>query len=118
MTEQKTKATFEGEILLAVRNAAKARAESQARKLPAVARAVLIQASKRARPSEDGVAHPAERPTKAAKKRIRFTMDSDQYDLVKERIRQSGRSMTRALEEGLEDYARTGALDENPDSYK
>lgn len=54
------------------------------------------------------VAHPAERPEGAERKRIRFVMDREKYDVVRERIRMSGISMTATLEQGLEAYARTG----------
>jgi hypothetical protein len=108
MTTTDTKQTVEAMILRPIRIAAQARADEQARELAAVARAVLIKASESAEPSEDGVAHPASRPSNVGRQRIRFRMDREQHAVVKDRIRRSGQSMTAALEQGLEDYARTG----------
>jgi hypothetical protein len=99
---------FEGEILIPILLAAQAQARSKAQNLSAVGRAILRKASKAAEPSTDGVAHPAARPSNAGRKRMRFRMPGDEYEVIKERIRASGESVTAALEKGLEQYARTG----------
>lgn len=106
----KERIAAEAQIRTTVLEAARARAETQARELHAVARALLVTTSKQARPSEDGVAHPAQRPEEVDRKRIRFSMDREEYGIIKDRIRASGRSLTAALEEELERYARTGEL--------
>lgn len=106
MTEPKQ--TVECLILAPVLNLAAARAAQQDRELTVVARAVLVKASRLAHPSDDGVAHPAERPPRADCKRIRFRMPKDEHAVVKDRIRASGQSMTSALEQGLMNYAKTG----------
>lgn len=54
------------------------------------------------------VAHPADRPKDAPRKRIRFMMPRDKYEVLIARIRASGLSMTATLEKGLEEFARTG----------
>lgn len=100
--------TVEAQITSLIRDAAKIKAEEQAHNLSAVAQAVIIRASKAAVPREDGVAHPAQRPRQTGCVRIRFRMNAEAYRIAKERIRASGTSMTAALEEGLERYARTG----------
>jgi predicted HicB family RNase H-like nuclease len=102
------KMNFEAKIRETVHRAAKARAAENAQELSRVAQAILIRASKAASPEEGGVAHPAKRPTGAPVKRIRFRIDSEAHEVIKARIRGSGTSMTAALEEGLENYARTG----------
>lgn len=100
----------ECEILQLVKRAAAKRAADQMQELHHVARRVLVKASESAEPSEDGVAHPARRPRVAERERIKFRMPRDEHQIVKERIRASGRSMTAVLEEGLERYARTGEV--------
>lgn len=102
------KKTVEAMILQPVRVAAQKRATDQDRQLAAVARAILVKISEQAQPSPDGVAHPARRPSKIPRKRIKFRMDAAQHAIVMDRIRASGSSLTAALEKGLEDYARTG----------
>lgn len=108
------KAQFEAMILEPVLEAAEARARQQDRQLPQVAKAILIRASEDATPllDEDGKptepAHPAERPAAATRRRIRFRVDAAAHEIVKDRIRASGTSMTAALEQGLLNYARTG----------
>lgn len=106
--DEDNKQTVEAMILKPIRIAAQARAVREARELASVARQVLIKASENAQPSEDGVAHPASRPSNLGRQRIRFRMDREQHQVVKDRIRRSGQSMTSALEKGLEAYARTG----------
>lgn len=109
MTEPKAGSSqFEGQILIPILLAAKARAQSRAQNLSEVSRAIIRKASKNATPSPDGVAHPAARPSNAGRKRMRFRVPGDEYEVIKERIRASGTSVTAALEKGLEEYARTG----------
>lgn len=100
----------ECQILSLVKTAAAAMAEKQMQELYHVARRILVKASEVAEPTEDGVAHPAQRPASAERERIKFRMPKDEHVIVKARIRASGRSMTSVLEEGLERYARTGKI--------
>ena len=104
------KVPVEAMVLAPIKRAAKAQADKDMRQLPVIARAILLEASKKAEPSEDGVAHPASRPTNANRLRIRFRMDPGEYEIVRDRIRASGQSVAAALEKGLERYARTGKI--------
>ena len=108
MTDKPEKKTVEAMILQPVRIAAQRQAAKQDRQLAAVARAILVKISETAQPSPDGVAHPARRPSTVPRKRLKFRMDKAQHEIVMDRIRASGSSLTAALEKGLEDYARTG----------
>jgi hypothetical protein len=107
-TEEASSQKIDVMIIDKILAAARARATREARDMSLIARAVIIRASKAAQPSEDGVAHPAQRPALANRKRIRFLMDREAYSIAKSRIRASGQSVTAVLEEGLENYARTG----------
>jgi hypothetical protein len=108
------KGTAEFMISARVLRAAKARAATQDREITVVAKAILIKLSKNATPliDEEGKptepAHPATREPGEVRKRIRFSVDPDEHEGVKERIRASGISMTAALETALEIYSRTG----------
>lgn len=108
------KGTAEFMISARVLRAAKARAATQDREITVVAKAILIKLSKNATPlvDEEGKptepAHPATREPGELRKRIRFGVDPDEHEGVKERIRASGISMTAALETALEAYSRTG----------
>jgi hypothetical protein len=106
---QKTgRKTFEAKVFLPVREKAWERAAKQDRNPITVVHAILVKASKEAVPSEDGVAHPMHYPPGTKKKRIRFEMDEQEYLVIRDRIRASGKSMTAALTMGLIEYARTG----------
>ena len=108
------KGTAEFMISANVLRAAKARAAMQDREITVVAKAILIRLSQNANPlvDEEGKptepAHPATRAPGEPRKRIRFRVDPDEHEGVKERIRASGISMTAALEQALESYSRTG----------
>lgn len=102
--------TVEAQIREVSHRAAKLRCQVDARELPAVAREILIRAASNAKPTEDRIAHPVENPAQEAKVRVRFRMPVEQHQAVKAAIRDSGQSMTRVIEEGLEEYARTGQL--------
>lgn len=104
----RTNKTVEYQILTPIYEAARDRAEDQDRALYVVARAILLNISRAAAPSEDGVAHPATRPAGAETRRIRFSVTPHEHQEIKSRIRSSGMSMTAALESGLEEYALTG----------
>lgn len=108
METETEKMTAEFMISALVLDAADARAKAQQRQLPRVAKALLERASANAVPTEDGVAHPAVRSPTAERKRIRFRVDAELHEIVKERIRASGISMAAALEAELKQYARTG----------
>lgn len=96
-------------VLEQVYDAAMLRAKSQGQPLASVARDIVWAASQRAQPVEGGtVAHPAQRPPKSGRRRVRFTAPRDTYAVARDRIRASGRSVAQALEDGLESYARTG----------
>lgn len=110
MTTSQNKHTFEAQILRDVREAAWARALVQDQNPLSIARSVLVKAAREAEPSPDQVAHPARRPTDAIKVRIRVVVDRATFEIVKERVRTSGISLTGALEAGLTAYARTGKV--------
>jgi hypothetical protein len=100
-------------IMKEVREAAQARADSQCVALATVAKSIIWKASAAARPAPDGekVAHPSARyPYGGEKflKRVRFMANRAQFEVARDRIRASGKSVARVLETGLEQYARTG----------
>lgn len=97
-------------VLEEVYDAAMLRARSQGQPLASVARDIVWAASQRAEPVPGGsVAHPAQRPPKSGRRRVRFTAPKAAYEVARDRIRGSGKSVAQALEDGLESYARTGA---------
>ena len=110
MTKRQAEFMIDAKVL----RAAELRADLQVQELPQVAKAILQRASEDAKPLLDAdgnpmePAHPADRPEGTARKRIRFRTDPGEHDLVKERIRTSGASMTAVLEDGLRLYAETG----------
>lgn len=101
-------------VLAEVVTAASARAKMNHVYLAQVARDIIFKASGNARPievpegEEPPVAHPARRPMNAKTKRVRFMVATDRYQIARDRIRASGKSVTAVLEKGLEKYARTG----------
>lgn len=97
-------------IMKEVREAAQARADSQDVALATVAKTIVWKASAAAQPPAEGqkVAHPARRPPNSDLKRVRFMANRDQFEVARDRIRASGKSVAQALEAGLEKYARTG----------
>lgn len=109
-----TKRQAEFMIDATVHKAAELRAKLQTRELPQVAKAILQRASEQATPLLDAdgkpmePAHPAERPDGTERVRIRFRTPRDEHEVVKQRIRTSGQSMTAVLEDGLRRYAETG----------
>ena len=111
-TEKPRQAEFM--IDAAVVKAAELRAKLQTRELPQVAKAILQRASEQATPLVDAdgnpmePAHPAERADGTLRKRIRFRTPREEHEVVKQRIRTSGQSMTAVLEDGLRRYAETG----------
>lgn len=105
-----TKKRVEILIMSEVRDAAQARADSQDVALATVAKTIVWKASGAAQPPAEGeaVAHPARRPPNADLKRVRFMANREQFEVARDRIRASGKSVAQALETGLEKYARTG----------
>ena len=97
-------------IMKEVREAAQARADSQDVALATVAKTIVWKASAAAQLPAEGqkVAHPARRPPNSDLKRVRFMANRDQFEVARDRIRASGKSVAQALEAGLEKYARTG----------
>ena len=97
-------------IMKEVREAAQARADSQDVALATVAKTIVWKASAAAQPPAEGqkVAPPARRPPNSDLKRVRFMANRDQFEVARDRIRASGKSVAQALEAGLEKYARTG----------
>lgn len=104
--------TVEIYVLEEVYQAAKIRAKRAGQPVSAVARELIWQASIQARrPDGPTVAHPARRPAGAETHRVRFTIPESSYQVARDRIRISGRSVAAALEAGLENYARYGTYD-------
>lgn len=110
MTKRQAEFMIDDRVL----KAAELRAQRLVQELPQVAKAILQRASEEAKPLLDAdghpmePAHPADRPEGTPRKRIRFRTDPEEHDLVKERIRTAGSSMTAVLEDGLRRYAETG----------
>jgi hypothetical protein len=97
-------------IMSEVRDAAQVRADSQDVALATIAKTIIWKASASAQPPSEGqaVAHPARRPANSDLKRVRFMANRAQFEVARDRIRASGKSVAQALEAGLEKYARTG----------
>jgi hypothetical protein len=96
-------------IMKEVREAAQARADSLDIALATVAKTIIWKASAAAQPPAEGesVAHPARRPANSELQRVRFMANRAQFEVARDRIRASGKSVAQALEAGLEKFART-----------
>lgn len=96
-------------IMKEVREAAQARADSLGIPLAIVAKTVIWKASQAAQPpvKSETVAHPARRPPNSELQRVRFMANRAQFEVARDRIRASGKSVSQALEVGLERFART-----------
>ena len=97
-------------IMKEVREAAQVQADLQDVALATVAKTIIWKASAAAQPPAEGeqVAHPARRPPNSDLKRVRFMANREQFEVARDRIRASGKSVAQALETGLEKFARTG----------
>jgi len=103
-----TKATVEVMIRDVVYDAALARAKSQAQQLRGVAREILFDRAALAKPM-DHMVHPAGRVLgQPSRTRLRFRANAASYTRARDRLHSAGTSVTAAIEEGLEQYARTG----------
>jgi len=100
-------ATVEVMVRDAVYDAALARARSQAQQLRAVAREILFDRAAQAEPNEQAVV-PSARFIGTTRRRLRFQAPRDAYQKALARLHASGLSATAAIEEGLEQFARTG----------
>lgn len=99
--------TVEVMIRDVVYDAALARARAQAQQLRGVAREILWDRAAQAEPNEHAVM-PAARFIDAPRRRLRFQAPRDAYQKALGRLHASGVSVTAAIEEGLEQFARTG----------
>lgn len=95
-------------IMEEVRDAAQVQAKAQDVALATVAKTIIWKASAAAQPNGQSVAHPARRPPNSNLKRVRFMANRLQFEIARDRIRASGKSVATVLEAGLEKYARTG----------
>lgn len=104
------KATVEVMIRDVVYDAALARARSQAQQLRAVAREILYDQAAQAEPARGfATLTPTARILgQPPRTRLRFRVPADSYDVARTRLHAAGTSVTAAIEEGLESYARTG----------
>lgn len=106
--------TVEVMIRNAVYEAALARARTQAQKLRGVAREILFERAAQVQPGTDE-GHPAPRMlslSQPKRRRLRFPVDRDEYEPARDRLHASGVSVTAAIEDGLERFARTGEFKE------
>lgn len=102
------KTTIEVMIRAVVYDAALARAKSQAQQVRTIAREVMFDRAAQAEPNEFP-AHPTARVLgQPARRRLRFRAVLSDYTIARKRLHASGVSVTAAIEEGLERYARTG----------
>jgi hypothetical protein len=107
MTEG-TKATVEVMIRDVVYDAALARAKSQAQQLRGVAREILFDRAALVEPAMNAP-NPAGRVLgQPPRTRLRFRANAASYGVARDRLRAAGTSVTAAIEDGLEQYARTG----------
>lgn len=109
-TQTAAKATVEVMVRDVVYDAALLRARSQAQQLRAVAREILFDRAAQASP-RDGFA--ALTPTarilgQPPRTRLRFRANARSYRVARDRLHAAGSSVTAAIEDGLEQYARTG----------
>lgn len=104
------KATVEVMIRDVVYEAALLRAKSQAQQLRSVAREILFDRAARVEPDEDQEpVNPTARVLgQPMRTRLRFRADVVAYNRARDRLHNSGVSVTAAIEEGLESFARTG----------
>lgn len=103
-----TPATVEVMIRDVVYNAALLRAKSQAQQLRTVARQILFDRASQVEPTGHAV-HPTARVLgQPPRTRLRFRADRTSYDVARTRLHAAGTSVTAAIEDGLEHYARTG----------
>lgn len=106
------KRKVEMQIDAKVHRAATIRAEAQMQSVPDVARAILRRAYEVVH--ESGLprrsAAPLAKRNGAPTKRLRFTESSEVYGPAMYALRDVGLSVTRFVESGLEQYARTGRL--------
>ncbi len=95
-----------------VHRAASLRAESQAQKLPDVARAILRHANRLAAEEDavDVIAAPVRRVGQGESKRLRFAENRVTHKATKDNLRKLGLTITRVVEENLAHYARTGKI--------
>lgn len=93
-----------------VYDAALLRAQAQAQQLRTVAREILFDRASQARPREGFAAlTPTARILgQPPRTRVRFLASAKSYDKAKARLHAAGTSVTAAIEDGLEHYARTG----------
>jgi len=107
-TPDPNKATVEVMIRESVYNAALLRAQSQAQQLRAVAREILYDRAAAVKATAH-VGHPAARVLgQPPRKRLRFRAPVRSYDRARDRLHSAGTSVTAVIEDGLEQYARTG----------
>lgn len=103
--------TVEAMIRETVYDAALLRAQANAQKLRSVAREILFEQAALATPDSEG------RPTARVilnqrRRRLRFPVPRESYEVARDRLHASGLSVTAALEIGLERFARTGEFKE------
>lgn len=102
--------TVEVMIRDAVYDAALLRSQAQAQKLRAVAREILFDRASQTEPV-DHATHPTARILgQPARMRLRFRANRKAYARAKNRLHAAGTSVTAVIEDGLEQYARTGAF--------
>lgn len=103
--------TVEAMIRETVYDAALLRAQANAQKLRSVAREILFEQAALARPVDEA------RPTARVimnqrRRRLRFPVSRASYEQARDKLHASGVSVTAALEDGLERFARTGEFKE------
>jgi hypothetical protein len=113
--EAMRKAEVDLQITTTVYDAAMARANSKGQRLAAVARAVLFLAAAHATPDpayRSEITRPPlrEYTNPENRTRLRFRLPKVDYDSASRALRQSGTSVSQAVEDGLALYARTGQL--------
>jgi len=100
--------TVEVMIRDVVYDAALARAKSQVQPLRGIAREILFDRAAQAEPIDQAI-HPAGRVLLSSDRvRLRFQAPREAYQRARKRLHSSGVSVTAAVEEGLERFARTG----------
>lgn len=102
--------TVEVMIKREIHERATARAQTQETELAGVAKQVVWQAAANARPVPNPRPYPTRIGRGVSRKRVRMTVNGEQWADARTRIRRSGQSVARVIEDGLDTYARTGVV--------
>lgn len=105
-----TSKPVEVKIRQTIKTAAAARADQQRTELAAVAKQIVWQAAANAHPVENPRPYPNTIERGVKRDRLRMIVDEPQWIAARDKIRDSGQSVARVIEDGLVTYAETGVI--------